>query len=163
MYYHVRFFGHPKFWDICIIFSLHREETPYFRDDCCLWTTGILDWGFLSSDHHPEVHTKPNQSNFQRKLYTFWWLLHISIVNGTRVWREFVKYLECARCTFLAPKGRQFQDPKDTFICQGMFRVYGGIVAKSILLIGEKHEKFGSPLKRPGESIGQCCVLFQCT
>lgn len=61
-------------------------------------------------------------------------------------------------CTFLAPKGRQFQDPKDTFICQGMFRVYGGIVAKSILLIWEKHEKFGSPLKRPGESIGQCCV-----
>jgi len=29
---------------------------------------------------------------------------------------------------------RQFQDPKDTFICQGMFRVYGGLVAKSILL-----------------------------
>ena len=61
-------------------------------------------------------------------------------------------------CTFLAPKGRQFQDPKDTFICQGMFCVYGGIVAKSILLIWEKREKFGSPLKRPGESIGQCCV-----
>lgn len=73
------------------MFSLYRyrEETPYFRDDFCLWTTAILDWGFLSSDHHPEINTKMNQRNFQGKLYTFWLRFDISILYRTRVWWDW--------------------------------------------------------------------------